>query len=142
MNFHSAEPPRLLQGFTLLELLVVVAVLGLLAAFVAPRYFGQLTKSEVSIAHAQIKSLSDALDAFRIDEGRFPTTEEGLKALTEPPRNDSKWRGPYMRKGIPLDPWGRPYAYKSPGPKSSDFEILSLGRDGKLGGEGPDADLR
>lgn len=130
------------RGFTLLELLVVVAVLGLLAAFVAPRYFGQLTKSEESIARAQIKSITDAIDAFRIDEGRFPTAEEGLKVLLQAPGSDPRWRGPYLRKSLPLDPWGHAYVYKPPASGSEDFQVVSFGRDGKPGGEGMDADIR
>lgn len=130
------------QGFTLLELLVVVAILGILAAFVGPRYFGQLGKSETSVAQAQIKAFSDALDAYRVDMGRYPTTEEGLKSLVDRPINDARWRGPYLRKVVPPDPWGRAYLYRAPGADGSDFEVVSFGKDGAPGGSGDGADLK
>jgi general secretion pathway protein G len=129
-------------GFTLLELLVVVAILGLLAAFVGPRYFGQLGKSESGVAAAQVRSFVDALDAYRVDLGRYPTSAEGLTALVERPAGDSRWRGPYLRKAVPLDPWGRPYLYRSPGQGGADYDLLSYGKDGAPGGSGADADVR
>src|SRR6476660_9306137 len=110
-----------MRGFTLLELLVVVVIIGLLAGFVAPRYFGQVGKSEISVAKAQIDSLEKALDQFRLDTGHYPTSEQGLKALVEKPTNEPKWAGPYLRKDVPLDPWGKAYIYKIPGEKS-EFE--------------------
>jgi general secretion pathway protein G len=130
------------QGFTLLELLVVVAILGVLAAFVGPRYFGQLGKSETSVAQAQIKAFTDALDAYRIDMGRYPTTDEGLKSLVDRPAGDTRWRGPYLRKVVPLDPWGRAYLYRTPGSNGSDFEVVSYGKDGAPGGSGDGADIK
>lgn len=132
---------RLRAGFTLLELLVVVAILGLLAAFVGPRYFGQLGKSETGVAAAQVRSFADALDAYRVDMGRYPTTQEGLAALVDRP-TDTRWRGPYLRKAVPTDPWGRPYVYRSPGQGGVDYDLLSLGKDGAPGGGGADADIR
>ena len=127
-------------GFTLLELLVVVAIIGLLVGFVAPRYFGQIGKSEVTAARAQIDALEKALDQYRLDTGHYPSTELGLDALMQRPQNEPKWNGPYLRKSVPLDPWGRPYQYRAPGEKG-DFDLLSLGKDGAPGGSGEDADL-
>ena len=127
-------------GFTLLELLVVVVIIGLLAGFVAPRYFGQIGKSEVTTARAQIDALEKALDQYRLDTGRYPTTELGLNALVQRPANEPKWNGPYLRKSVPLDPWGKPYQYKSPGERG-DFDLLSYGKDGQAGGSGESADL-
>jgi general secretion pathway protein G len=129
-----------IAGFTLIELLVVVVIIGLLAGFVAPRYFGQVGKSEVSVARAQIDALEKALDQYRLDTGRYPTAEQGLKGLVERPANEPKWAGPYLRREVPLDPWGKPYVYKVPGEKS-EFELFSLGRDGQPGGSGDNADI-
>lgn len=135
--------PRLFKtrrGFTLLELLVVIVIIGLLAAYVGPKYFAQLGKSEVTVARAQIESFEKALDTFRLDVGRYPTTEEGLNALLTMPPSAPRWNGPYLRRAIPKDPWGHAYQYRSPG-TSSDIEIVSLGRDGQPGGSGDDADI-
>jgi general secretion pathway protein G len=128
-------------GFTLIELLVVVAIIGLLVGYVAPRYFGQVGKSEVASARAQIDALEKALDQYRLDAGRYPVTEQGLAALVERPANEPRWSGPYLRKAVPLDPWGKPYIYRSPGAQGSDYDLLSYGRDGQPGGSGEDADL-
>jgi general secretion pathway protein G len=128
------------RGFTLLELLVVVAIIGVLAGFVAPRYFGQIGKSEVSTARAQIDALEKALDQYRIDTGRYPGTELGLNALVARPQNEPKWNGPYLRKAVPLDPWGKPYVYRIPGEKG-DFDLVSFGKDGAPGGAGENADI-
>ena len=117
------------RGFTLLELLVVIVIIGLLAGYVAPRYFSQVGKSEIQVARAQIESFEKALDQYRLDTRRYPSTEEGLQAL-----------GPYLKKAVPNDPWGRPYVYRTPGQKG-EFEILSYGRDGKAGDQGEDADI-
>src|SRR5688572_12060132 len=111
-------------GFTLLELLVVVVIIGLLAGFVAPRYFGQVGKSEVNVAKAQLDALEKALDQYRLDIGRYPDNEAGLKALVEKPASEAKWAGPYLRKGVPLDPWGKPYLYRFPGDKA-EFDLMS-----------------
>ena len=127
-------------GFTLLELLVVVVIIGLLAGFVAPRYFSQVGKSEVNVAKAQIDALEKALDQYRLDVGRYPSAELGLKALIERPTAEPKWNGPYLRKGIPLDPWGKPYLYRIPGEKA-EFDIVSYGKDGQPGGSGENADI-
>lgn len=129
------------KGFTLLELLVVIVIIGLLAAYVGPKYFSQLGKSEVTVAKAQIEAFDKALDTYRLDVGRYPTTEEGLGALlTAPAAAGAKWNGPYLKKGVPPDPWGRPYQYKAPGAKG-EYEIISLGKDGQPGGEGENADI-
>jgi len=124
----------------LLELLVVGAIIGLLAGYVAPRYFGQIGKSEVNTAKAQIDALEKALDQYRLDVGRYPTTEMGLSALVTRPANEPKWSGPYLKKAVPLDPWGKPYLYKMPG-DHGEFDLLSYGKDGQRGGTGEDADI-
>jgi general secretion pathway protein G len=131
---------ELAAGFTLLELLVVVVIIGLLAAFVAPRYFGQVGKSEVNIAKAQLDALEKALDQYRLDTGRYPDGELGLNALVTKPANEPKWAGPYLRKDVPLDPWGKPYVYRIPGEKH-EFDLVSFGKDGQPGGAGENADI-
>jgi general secretion pathway protein G len=128
-------------GFTLLELLVVVLIIGLLAGFVAPRYFGQVGKSEINVAKAQIDALEKALDQYRLDTGHYPSTELGLVSLVQRPQNEPKWSGPYLRKDVPLDPWGRAYVYKMPGDKGGDFDIVTFGKDGQPGGTGENADI-
>jgi general secretion pathway protein G len=135
-------PSRLARaGFTLLELLVVIVIIGLLAAYVGPKYFSQLGKSEVTVAKAQIEAFDKSLDTYRLDVGRYPNAEEGLNALmAAPPSAGAKWNGPYLKKGVPQDPWGHPYQYRSPGSKG-EYEILSLGKDGQPGGSGDNADI-
>jgi general secretion pathway protein G len=128
-------------GFTLLELLVVVVIIGLLAGYVAPRYFGQVGKSEVTTAKAQIDALGKALDQYRLDTGHYPSSELGLNALVQKPANEAKWNGPYLRKAVPLDPWGKPYVYRVPGEKGIDYDLVSLGKDGQPGGSGEAADV-
>jgi general secretion pathway protein G len=123
-----------------LELLVVVVIIGLLASFVAPRYFGQLGRSEVQVARAQLQALGTALDQFRLDMGRYPSSAEGLGVLTRQPPGEMRWRGPYLKKEAPLDPWGRAYEYRAPGERG-DYDLLSLGKDGRPGGDGEAADL-
>jgi general secretion pathway protein G len=127
-------------GFTLLELLVVMVIIGLLAAYVGPRYFNQLSKSEVKTARAQIVALSKALDTYRLDTGHYPTTEQGLAALNKAPPDEPKWSGPYLQKAVPPDPWGKPYIYHYPGQKN-EFDLLSYGKDEQPGGEGDAADI-
>jgi general secretion pathway protein G len=128
------------KGFTLLELLVVIVIVGLLAGYVAPRYFSQVGKSEVQVAKAQIESLEKALDQFRLDMRRYPSAEEGLQALIAAPGNTTQWSGPYLKKAVPVDPWGHAYVYRTPGQKG-EFDLFSYGRDGKPGGSGEDADI-
>ena len=128
-------------GFTLLELLVVMVIIGLLAGFVAPRYFAQVGKSQVKAARSQIDALEKALDQYRIDMGRYPTTEEGLDALVVAPINEPNWGGPYLKKAVPPDPWGHPYLYASPGTHNNDIDLFSYGKDGRPGGTGENADL-
>ena len=128
------------RGFTLLELLVVMVIIGLLASYVGPKYFGQIGKSEIKTALAQIDSFGKALDQYRLDTGHYPATEPGLNALVVRPANEPKWEGPYLTKSVPPDPWGRPYQYKSPG-EHGDYDLISLGKDGQPGGVGEAADI-
>ena len=128
------------HGFTLLELLVVMVIIGLLAGYVAPKYFSQVGKSEVKVAQAQLDSLEKALDQYRLDVGRYPPTEQGLAALMTRPGNEPKWQGPYLKKTAPPDPWGRPYVYKYPGERG-EYDLFSLGKDGQPGGTGEAADI-
>lgn len=132
--------PGRCAGFTLIELMVVVVIIGLLAAHVAPRYFSQVSRSERRVAQAQLESFARALDQYRLDTGRYPTTDQGLAALFNRPTDEPKWTGPYLQKTVPLDPWGRAYVYRSPGEKS-DYDLVSLGRDGAPGGSAEDADV-
>ncbi|MFN9490604.1 MAG: type II secretion system major pseudopilin GspG [Betaproteobacteria bacterium] len=127
-------------GFTLLELLVVLVIIGLLAGYVGPRYFSQIGKSESKIAKAQIEAFDKALGQYRIDTGRYPSTEQGLNALFTKPANEPKWDGPYLSKVAPLDPWGKPYIYRYPGQKA-EYELFTLGKDGAPGGSGDAADV-
>ena len=134
------------HGFTLLELLVVIVIIGMLASYVGPKYFAQIGKSEVTVAKAQLEGLSKAMDTFRIDVGRYPSVEEGLRALMVKPDSANGWNGPYLKKDVPLDPWGHPYGYKiggaaSPNGVITDYQIISLGKDGQPGGSGEDLDL-
>jgi general secretion pathway protein G len=128
------------HGFTLLELLVVLMILGLLAGLVGPRVFANISKSEVKVARAQIAALETALENYRVDTGRLPTQEQGLIALDKAPSNETKWAGPYLKKSMPLDPWGNPYQFRVPGEKA-EIDVFSLGKDGKPGGTADDADI-
>ena len=137
-NLAAARGAR---GFTLLELLVVIVIIGLLAAYVGPKYFAQLGKSEVTVAKAQIEAFEKSLDTYRLDVGRYPTTEEGLGALlVAPPAAGTRWNGPYLKKAVPLDPWGHAYQYRAPGSKG-EYDIVSMGKDGQPGGSGENADI-
>ena len=129
-----------IKGFTLLELLVVMVIIGLLAGYVGPKYFSQIGKSEIKAAKAQIDALEKALDQYRLDVGRYPSSEQGLAALYTKPANEPKWQGPYLKKAPPPDPWGHAYIYKSPG-EHGDVDISSYGNDGQLGGSGEAADI-
>jgi general secretion pathway protein G len=128
------------SGFTLLELLVVMVIIGLLAGYVGPKYFSQVGKSEVKVAHAQIDALEKALDQYRLDTGRYPSSEQGLVALVQRPANEPKWGGPYLKKQVPPDPWGRAYVYRAPG-EHGEFDLLSYGKDGQPGGTAEAADI-
>jgi general secretion pathway protein G len=134
----GGKSTRRSAGFTLLELLVVMVIIGLLAGLVAPRYFDQIGKSNTKVAKAQINSLGKALDQYRLDVGVYPTTEEGLEALVTKPQNEPHWSGPYLQKAVPLDPWGRPYQYHAPG-EHGDYDLVSYGKDGQPGGVGESA---
>ena len=127
-------------GFTLLELLVVMVIIGLLAGYVGPKYFSQIGKSEVKVARAQIDALEKALDQYRLDTGHYPPMEQGLAALVTRPSNEAKWDGPYLKKNVPTDPWGNPYVYRIPG-EHGEFDLLSYGKDGQAGGSGEGADV-
>lgn len=127
-------------GFTLLEMLVVLVIIGLLVGYVAPRYFAQVGKSEVKAARAQIKALEDALDQYRLDVGRYPGADQGLAALNAQPSGEARWAGPYLKKALPKDPWGQDYQYKIPG-EHGEFDLFSFGKDGQPGGEGEAADI-
>jgi general secretion pathway protein G len=130
------------QGFTLLELLVVIVIIGMLAAFVAPRYFSQVGKSQQQIARAQIDSLDKALVQYRIDTGRYPTQEQGLGALNAQPAGEQQWRGPYLKRNLPLDPWGTAFAYKIPSnAPDREYDLVSYGKDGRPNGTGENADV-
>lgn len=119
---------------------MVVAIISLLVGYVAPRYFGQIGKSEVATAKAQMDAFEKALDQYRLDTGHYPTTDAGLAALAMRPANEPRWNGPYLRKDPPADPWGSPYVYKSPGERGS-YDLLSFGKDRQPGGSGENADL-
>ena len=128
------------RGFTLLELLVVMVIIGLLAGYVGPKYFAQVGKSEVKTAKAQIVALEQALDQYRLDTGHYPSTEQGLAALFVKPGDEPKWNGPYLKKATPPDPWGKPYIYKQPG-EHGELDLLSYGKDGQPGGSDNAADI-
>ena len=128
------------RGFTLIEVLIVMVILGLLAALVGPRMFGKVGKSRQKAAKAQIALFETALDTYRLDTSKYPTTDQGLQALRVKPSGVERWDGPYLPKNVPLDPWGHPYQYRSPG-EHGDYDIVSLGADGSQGGEGEDEDV-
>lgn len=130
-----------LSGFTLVELLVVLAIIGLLAGLVGPRIWKSFGKAQSATAAIQIKDLEQAVELFRLDVGRFPNSREGLAALNQKPASANGWNGPYLKGGVPLDPWGNAYHYELPGTHGMEFDIYSLGADNALGGEGENADI-
>lgn len=136
----QSRPFRSGRGFTLLELLVVMVIIGLLAGYVGPRYFAQVGKSEIKTARAQIDAFEKALDQYRLDVGHYPDSAQSLGALMVAPDNEPRWQGPYLKKKPPADPWGNAYVYKAPG-DHGEYDIYSLGPDGRPGGDGANADL-
>jgi general secretion pathway protein G len=129
------------RGITLIEMLVVVTIIALFAALVAPRMLGQADKAKRTAAHAQVNSFMTALGAYKLDTGNYPATEAGLQALRVRPENVPQWAGPYLPQDIPMDPWAHPYLYKYPGDHGDEPDVISLGADGQPGGEGNDADI-
>lgn len=136
----TTSPSKSSMGFTLLELLVVMVIIGLLVGYVGPKYFAQVGKSEIKVTRAQIDALEKSFDQYRLDTGHYPSTEQGLAALNAAPTNEPKWSGPYLKKNVPLDPWGNAYIYKMPG-DHGEFDLFSYGKDGQLGGDGEAADI-
>jgi len=144
VSSRTSSRPRVRGGFTLIELLVTIAIIATLAAIVAPSLFGNIGEARRGTAKSQIQILSLALDAYRLDNEAFPTTEQGLESLRSVPIADSppNWKGPYLRQLVPLDPWGRAYVYVSPGVSNPNaYDLYTLGKDGKAGGDGEDADV-
>lgn len=127
-------------GFTLIEMIIVVVIIGLLAGLVAPQFMKQQGRAETKTARAQIELFGTALDTFRLDVGRYPTSQEGLAALMQKPNGADRWDGPYLKKDLPLDPWGKPYVYKSPGDHGP-YDIISYGADGVPGGSDTNSDI-
>lgn len=140
---HPVSQVRL-RGFTLLEMLVVLAIIGLIAGLVGPRLFKKVDQSRVTTASTQIKLLRGAVENLRLDIGRYPTAQEGLTLLNKPPADPAlapRWRGPYLDEAVPLDPWSKPYQYGLPGRDGQPFALYSFGADGQAGGEGDAQDL-
>ena len=135
---------RTRHGFTLIELLVVITVLAILASLVSPMVFRNVGDAKISAARSQLEILGLALDSYRLDNDYYPSNAQGLDALVRVPSGDPparNWRGPYLKRAVPLDPWGRPYEYEGPSTGIGDYRARSLGRDGAPGGVGEDADI-
>jgi general secretion pathway protein G len=146
MHPHSprSRPRRRRAGFTLIEIMVVIVVIAILATLVAPEVFKHVGGARESTARSQVEMLGAALDAYRLHVGKYPTTQEGLQALRQAPAGaGNRWRGPYLRKDVPLDPWGNPYVFRSPGEVNPTlYDLSSFGADGQPGGEGENADIK
>ena len=144
-NIQNSNPSphsmRSQRGVTLIELLVVVTIIALFAALVGPRLFKQVDKSRATAAKAQINSFQTALGVYKLDTGKFPTSEQGLAALRSQPSEVERWDGPYLPQDVPSDPWGHPYIYKYPGEHGDEPDIQSHGADGQTGGSGDNADI-
>jgi general secretion pathway protein G len=136
-----AQRRRRQRGFTLIEIMVVMVIIGLLMALVGPNLIGRSEKAKVQAAAMQIERLGTVLDTYRLDTGRYPTSQEGLAALVQKPSSSERWDGPYLTKGIPKDPWNRPYVYRSPGDQGRPYDLYSLGADGAPGGQGDNRDV-
>lgn len=144
MNNRHLRARASSAGFTLLELLVVLVIIGLLGSLVGPKLFGKADAAKIQTAQTQAKMFKGALETMRLDIGRFPTPAEGLALLNEQPKDEriaARWKGPYLDETLPLDPWGNPYQYGVPGANGQPVAIYSFGADGKRGGEGNDADI-
>ena len=141
MKETNTRRRRLQAGITLIEMMVVVTIIALFVALVAPKLFKQADKAKITAARAQMNNFMTALGAYKLDTSTFPTTEQGLAALRVRPANMPLWNGPYLPQDVPMDPWGRPYVYKFPGENGDEPEIVSLGADGQPGGEDIDADI-
>ncbi len=141
MNDANRQARRARRGITLIEMLVVLTIIALFAALVAPKLLSKSDAARVTAARAQINAFMTALGAYKLDTGTYPTTEMGLQALRVRPQNVPQWQGPYLPQEIPVDPWGRPYIYRYPGEQGDEPEIVCLGADGQPGGEGINADI-
>ena len=140
MTYNSNKFLKSQSGFTLIELIVVAAIIALLAGLVVPQFIKQEEKATAKATKAQIELFGTALDTFRLDVGRYPTSQEGLQALTQKPGGVERWDGPYLKKEVPPDPWNKPYIYKSPG-EHGPYDIISYGADGVPGGDGTGRDI-